>query len=92
MIPCVRRSALAWAILALAALTFAPDHTDDGCQVEMHCLACRTALASLGGEPAVPEALPAPIDFERVVEAAAPLWPAEPLPSTDSSRGPPVAA
>lgn len=46
------RWALASALLLMAAfgVAFAQDfvHTDDGCQVEFHCLACQRALLSVG--------------------------------------------
>lgn len=46
------RWALASALLLIAAfgVAFAQDfvHTDDGCQVEVHCLACQRALLSVG--------------------------------------------
>lgn len=39
-------------LAALAASVVGPlVHTDDGCAVEQHCTACRTALASLGVAP-----------------------------------------
>jgi hypothetical protein len=46
-----RGASAALALVALAA-AFAGDfvHTDDGCQVETHCLACQRVLVSVGVE------------------------------------------
>jgi len=69
-----RRNRLAFTLLAALALctglfieSFVP-HTDDGCAVETHCLACSLALASLS-VPAVALAVVARID--QVVQ---PVW------------------
>ena len=52
------RSALALSLLLAIVLAFAGSfvHTDDGCVVEKHCIACRWALAtfSLPAASAVP--------------------------------------
>jgi hypothetical protein len=81
---------LAAVCAAVLVLPFAP-HTDDGCQTEVHCLACRlsvaghsvaateasaaTALALVGSAATVLR--PAPEDGERIAVA---------------SRGPPAFA
>lgn len=67
---------------------FAP-HTDDGCQTEIHCLACRStytraAAAAPAHGPAV--AL-APVG---IASAPAPTDVSDGLPSVVSSRGPPL--
>jgi hypothetical protein len=66
-------------------------HTDDGCQVEVHCLACRLAL----GPPttaAVPtlDSTPPDTTIDQVVLPADAVATAEPTRST-SSRAPPFA-
>ena len=90
-----RRRATAVLLLAAALggalwLGFAP-HTDDGCQTEIHCLACRTAFTRA--------AVTAPA--HGVAVALAPLGTAHvapPAPVADgprsvvSSRGPPLFA
>jgi hypothetical protein len=82
--------ALALVACALWVQDFA-DHTDDGCQTETHCLACRTALARMG----MPAAVPAPV--AALAAAGTPPTLHDPavlqtLPSDRSSRGPPLAA
>jgi hypothetical protein len=84
-------------VLLVAALVggvwlagFAP-HTDDGCQTEVHCLACRSvytraAVAAPAHGPAV--AL-APVGSPS---ALAPAAISDGLPSVVSSRGPPLLA
>lgn len=50
--PIRARSSLAASLLLFAAFAvgYAGDlvHTDDGCQVEVHCLACQRVLVSVG--------------------------------------------
>jgi hypothetical protein len=82
------------AALLVAALAFVSlgsfVHTDDGCQVEIHCLACRLALgnavgaAILASDAAAPAAAP-----DRPVSAreCAPVAPAS---RPRSSRAPPL--
>jgi len=79
------------AILALAAVALAElVHTDDGCVVETHCLACRHALTVAGGSvsapivisPALEDFGPAPLAY-RAAERSADL-PSAPL------RAPPL--
>jgi len=75
-----RRNRLAFTVFAALALctglfveSFVP-HTDDGCVVETHCLACSLALANLS-VPAVALAVVARID--QVVQ---PVWTANERP------------
>lgn len=75
---------------ALWLAGFAP-HTDDGCQTEVHCLACRSAYTRA--------AVPAPADGAAVAlvavgaaAVAAATSVAEGAPSIVSSRGPPLFA
>jgi hypothetical protein len=43
-------------------------HTDDGCRVEIHCLACRLAVVSAGGTPvSAPIVTPPAAVAERLV-------------------------
>jgi hypothetical protein len=81
---------LAAVCAAVLVAPFAP-HTDDGCQTEVHCLACRTAVAGNAAttvDPAVSVAL------ELVGLAAADARPAaaERPASSTPSRGPPANA
>ena len=82
------------ALLVLAALVcamgtdFVP-HTDDGCQVETHCVACRTAFSR-----ATPVVLGSPTPVElALLGSVLPTLPA-PLslvePARVPSRGPPT--
>jgi hypothetical protein len=91
-----RRNQLALTFLAALALctglfveSFVP-HTDDGCAVETHCLACSLALATLS-LPAVALAVVARIDqvVQPVWAADEPLRAAAALP-TLPSRAPPL--
>ena len=94
----MRRSTKAFAFVALLALiglsaalyeeSFA--HTDDGCAVEVHCVACRLLLGGATVLTTVPILAPA------AVTVAAPIAP-EPLarstvaPRLFQSRAPPLA-
>jgi hypothetical protein len=82
-----------WAVLLLALLAFVSAasfvHTDDGCQVEVHCLACRLALNTRVGtaEPA--------IEVWYLADAGRPAHDPEPAPAegaapSQPSRGPPL--
>lgn len=66
-------------------------HTDDGCAVEMHCLACRLAL----GTTAVAPAPALPLGADLIDLGAAPPAPAQPVVEIAreavASRGPPLA-
>jgi hypothetical protein len=90
-----RRHPWLWtiALLLLASLgtVAAQDafaHTDDGCAVEVHCLACRTAADRTDAPGSLPSLQPGLAPVATVVaETAAPLQDAAPA-DTDS-RGPP---
>jgi hypothetical protein len=66
-------------------------HTDDGCPVELHCLACRLTLGTLA--VAAPPAIPLAVDLIDL--GAPPLAPAQPVlesaPRAVAPRGPPLA-
>ncbi|HVR71448.1 MAG TPA: hypothetical protein VMT87_11450 [Vicinamibacteria bacterium] len=91
-----RRPALA-GVLALAVLAGAlllqgfVEHTDDGCQTEIHCLVCRAAHV----RAAAPTAAPGPavvLVCAGAPAAAATLAVTQAPPSDRSSRGPPLGA
>lgn len=63
-------------------------HTDDGCAVEIHCLACRTAATRADAPAALPTLLPVLVPVARVV-ASAPRERALAQPDAAESRGPP---
>jgi hypothetical protein len=83
----------AWfALFGLATVSVAVDylpHTDDGCAVEIHCLACRTSVSQTAATTTV-LVLPSPSDFVE--------WLAKELPCSSlggtvrvvNSRGPPL--
>jgi len=75
------------ALLAEEALA----HTDDGCQVEVHCLACRLALATSVVPAGAPAALPLPLPADPV-ETASPPPISVARGRRDLSRGPPLAS
>jgi hypothetical protein len=82
----------AWTLLVLA-VTFVDGlrHTDDGCSVEIHCLACRTAHV-----PATISVVTTPVGgallpTETLQAVAAPLLRTLFFPRHDS-RGPPASA
>jgi len=63
-------------------------HTDDGCKVEIHCLACRWAMAST----AVSAPLSTPslaLELAGTIEGQTRGVPLEPSADRLSSRGPP---
>ena len=64
------RWALAALLLASFGVGFAGDlyHTDDGCQVEVHCLACQRVLHSVGVATVAPQWTPS---AEPVAQVAA---------------------
>lgn len=88
------RWAFAASLLLLAgfAVGFVGDlvHTDDGCQVETHCLACQRALVSVGTAAA-----PAPrfLSIEPMGRVAASdhVTTHDPETRTAGSRAPPLA-
>jgi hypothetical protein len=63
-------------------------HTDDGCEVEVHCLACRTAADRVDPAGALPAPLPGLVPVAPVV-ADAPARLAYAAPDDTDSRGPP---
>jgi hypothetical protein len=66
-------------------------HTDDGCPVELHCLACRLTLGTLAVAPP-PVISPAAILIDLGAPALAPPQPlVESAPKTVAPRGPPLA-
>lgn len=69
---------------------FAP-HTDDGCQTEIHCLACRTAFTAA---PVAATAHGPAIALAPVGSAATPVEavPADGATAVASSRGPPLSS
>jgi hypothetical protein len=79
-------------LLALAAgLLGGFVHTDDGCEVEQHCRACRVAVASLADHVPAGVATPAPAPAcDHVPQAPSDAHSAVAL-SSDSNRGPPAA-
>jgi hypothetical protein len=88
------RWAFAASLLLLAgfAVGFAGDlvHTDDGCQVETHCLACQRILVSVGTAAL---SLPWCPSIEPIGRVAASDQVAthDPETPTAGSRGPPLA-
>lgn len=66
-------------------------HTDDGCPVELHCLACRLTLGTLAVAP--PPAVSLAVSLvERAAPALAPARPVlESARATVAPRGPPLA-
>jgi hypothetical protein len=82
------------AILAMAGVTLGEfAHTDDGCVVETHCLACRHAMAAAGGSVSTPIVIsptlgdfsPVAIDYraaERTADLPSAPLRAPPSPST----------
>jgi hypothetical protein len=65
-------------------------HTDDGCAVERHCLACRTALASSGA--ALPDVPQLAVSHEvTLVRAERPALLRAVELASEPSRGPPRA-
>ena len=91
----VRRPVFAVVALALLAglgASFVDDwfHTDDGCFVETHCIACQRAVGSIG---VVGSDLAPPLALERADGIPAPrTFAALQAPSRhEASRGPPQA-
>jgi hypothetical protein len=91
-----RRSLAFGALLLLLSLGAAVAqesfvHTDDGCQVEVHCLACRLAIATAG---TVASLLGARVELaraDRVPAATATLCHQADV-RREVSRGPPLAS
>jgi hypothetical protein len=63
-------------------------HTDDGCAVEVHCLACRTTANRVDAPADLPALQPGLAPVAAVV-ADAPLLLAETAPADTDTRGPP---
>jgi len=91
-----RRRTVAW--IALAALVCVSAalveesfiHTDDGCNVEIHCIACRLAAGSTAVvSPAI--VLPAAVQTTAPVVAEADSSLCEAAPHESPSRAPPLA-
>jgi hypothetical protein len=86
------RWVLASALLLIAAFGagFAQDvvHTDDGCQVEIHCLACQRALTSIGDASLI-------VPWHSPIDVVAYISPVDFLPGAEvdapasTSRAPP---
>jgi hypothetical protein len=87
------RWAFAASVLLLAAFAaaFAGDliHTDDGCQVEVHCLACQRVLVSVGVAAVAPPWCPS-IDVVGRITATDSAPAHDPDSPTAGSRAPPV--
>jgi hypothetical protein len=76
--------AFAWGIAADLV------HTDDGCQVETHCLACQRVLGSVGIGATAPSWYPS-IELVGRVEAGNDIAILEPDAPAIGSRAPPLA-
>jgi hypothetical protein len=85
------RGLAALVLLALfAALAGSFVHTDDGCEVEQHCRACRLAVAGLADHvPGAAHAV-APADLSAAGPAVDDQAPALSFGSSRSNRGPPA--
>jgi hypothetical protein len=91
-----RRRTWAWialAVLVCVSAALAEEsfvHTDDGCSVEIHCLACRLAAGSTAVvSPAI--VLPAAVQTTTPVAAEADSSLREAAPREAPSRAPPLA-
>ena len=86
----VRGVALLALLAFLGVFAAAFVHTDDGCAVEIHCLACRHAVGTTAVSPPAPLPLAAElVDLGAVPQppgAFAPRF----APRTDATRGPPL--
>ena len=85
--PSARLALLAF-LAALVVLSFV--HTDDGCVVERHCLACSWALSPAAGVQSAVSVAPVLAVVGAVALEAAPTPKADAPPAT-VSRGPPSA-
>jgi hypothetical protein len=89
-----RLAAVALALLASLAILTAGDflaHTDDGCAVEIHCLACQRVVGSIAIVAADIALAPALSLLGEVPIAASVIVPRAPA-HRHSSRGPPPTA
>ncbi len=91
-----RRRALAWVALAVlvcvsaALLEESFVHTDDGCSVEIHCIACRLVAGSTAVvSPAI--VLAVAVQTTTLVTAEADSSLCEAAPHESPSRAPPLA-
>jgi hypothetical protein len=71
-----------------AAANFLP-HTDDGCGIEVHCLACSTAVGKAATAAAV-VTVPAPGSAVENLSANVPRAPLVPDVEAADPRGPPL--
>jgi hypothetical protein len=92
----IKRRTLAWvALVALVCVSAALVeesfiHTDDGCSVEIHCIACRLAAGSTAVvSPAI--VLPVAVQTTALVAVEADSNPCEAAPHESPSRAPPLA-
>jgi hypothetical protein len=83
-------SALVLLSFTVALLEASAGHTDDGCQVEMHCFACHWAFASAGVLSVAGPVLPS-LDQGEAFLHAPPTTPCRPPASSLAARGPPLA-
>jgi hypothetical protein len=94
--PSSRRRTWAWIALAVLVCVSAAlveesyVHTDDGCSVEIHCLACRLAA---GSTAVVSPAIVLPVDVQATAPVASPADSrlSEAAPRETPSRAPPLA-
>jgi hypothetical protein len=91
-----RRRTWAWialAVLVCVSAALAEEsfvHTDDGCNVEIHCIACRLAAGSAAVvSPAI--VLSVAVQTTALVPAEADSRPCEAAPRDAPSRAPPLA-
>jgi hypothetical protein len=91
-----RRRTWAWialAVLVCVSAALAEEsfvHTDDGCSVEIHCIACRLVV---GGTAVVSPAIVLPVDVQTTAPVAAEADSSlcEAAPHEAPSRAPPLA-
>jgi hypothetical protein len=82
------------ALLALLGLGLVAEesfvHTDDGCAVEIHCVACRLAVAGTAVVAPALDVAPRPVVISAVAIVLRPAA-LEAAPRTFEPRGPPLA-
>lgn len=84
--------ALTWALVFLSLGAAAQDllpHTDDGCEVEQHCVLCRTAAVRAGSTPPSAAPVAAGLAVEGWCTAQASLPHSDACISPAEPRGPP---
>ena len=81
-----------WALvcLGLALVQDAFLHTDDGCVIETHCVACLWHHGALVVSTVVPRVAPATVPVFGPAEPPASEPPTDGAPRTAPSRGPPL--